>query len=140
MEGINAEDSLGRRGSRLGEVERGEAGDNLLRLQRDGDDLADEAEDVVVVVGAVGVVDDGLADESDCWVVGTSGVVWIAAVGNGRLWAGDCRVQRREAGSDGADGDAGGFECGGAVDCVVDGERVCGERVGLGSTAAKARS
>ena len=42
----------------LGEVERGEAGDNLLRLQRDGNDLADQAQDVVVVVIAVGIVDD----------------------------------------------------------------------------------
>jgi len=39
-------------------VERGEGGDDLLSLQRDGDDLADETEDVLVVVFAVGVVDD----------------------------------------------------------------------------------
>ena len=39
-------------------VERGEGGDDLLSLQRDGDDLADETEDVLVGVFAVGVVDD----------------------------------------------------------------------------------
>jgi len=44
-------------------VERGEGGDDLLSLQRDGDDLADEAEDVFGVVGAVGVVDDAGAGE-----------------------------------------------------------------------------
>ena len=59
MEGINAEDSLGRRAyPALGEVEGGEGGDDFLGFEGDGDDLSDEAEDVVVVVGAVGVVDD----------------------------------------------------------------------------------
>jgi hypothetical protein len=44
-----------------GEVERGEGGDELLGFEGDGDDLADEAEDVLGVVGAVGVVDDARA-------------------------------------------------------------------------------
>ena len=41
-----------------GEVEGREGGDELLGFEGDGDDLADEAEDVFGVVGAVGVVDD----------------------------------------------------------------------------------
>ena len=39
-------------------IEGGEGGDDLLGFEGDGDDLADEAEDVFGVVGAVGVVDD----------------------------------------------------------------------------------
>jgi hypothetical protein len=43
----------------------------LLGFQGDGDDLADEAEDVFGVVGAVGVVDDAGAgvggDAVLCW-------------------------------------------------------------------------
>lgn len=34
-----------------------------MSFQRDGNDLADEAEDVVVVAGAVGIVDDAGAGE-----------------------------------------------------------------------------
>ena len=36
----------------------GEAGDETLRFEGDGDDLGDEAEDVFWIVLAVGVVDD----------------------------------------------------------------------------------
>jgi hypothetical protein len=39
-------------------VQRGQSPNNLLGFEGDGDDLADEAEDVLRVVGAVGVVDD----------------------------------------------------------------------------------
>ena len=40
------------------QVEGGQGGDELLGLEGDGDDLGDEAEDVALVAGAVGVVDD----------------------------------------------------------------------------------
>jgi hypothetical protein len=40
------------------QVERRKSGDDLLGFERDGDDLADESEDVLGVVFAVGVVDD----------------------------------------------------------------------------------
>ena len=39
-------------------IEGGEGGDDLLGFEGDGDDLADEAEDVFGVVGTVGIVDD----------------------------------------------------------------------------------
>ena len=39
-------------------IEEREGGDDLLGFEGDGDDLADEAEDVFGVVGTVGVVDD----------------------------------------------------------------------------------
>jgi hypothetical protein len=41
-----------------GEVEGGEGGDDFLGFEGDGDDLADEAEDVAFVFVAVGVVGD----------------------------------------------------------------------------------
>ena len=41
-----------------GEVEGGECGDDLLGFEGDGDDLADEAEDVFLIVVAVGVIGD----------------------------------------------------------------------------------
>jgi hypothetical protein len=41
-----------------GQTERRQVCDDLLRFERDGDDLADEAEDVFGIVLAVGVVDD----------------------------------------------------------------------------------
>ena len=41
-----------------GKVEGWEGGDDLLGFEGDGDDLADEAEDVAFIVGAVGVVGD----------------------------------------------------------------------------------
>jgi hypothetical protein len=41
-----------------GEVEGGEGGDDLLGFEGDGNDLADEAEDVAFVIFAVGVVGD----------------------------------------------------------------------------------
>ncbi len=41
-----------------GEVEGWERGDDLLGFEGDGDDLADEAEDVAFIVFAVGVVGD----------------------------------------------------------------------------------
>jgi hypothetical protein len=47
-----------RRGGSGGEVEGWESGDDLLGFEGDGDDLADEAEDVAFVVFAVGVVGD----------------------------------------------------------------------------------
>ena len=53
-----------------GEVEGGEGGDDLLGFEGDGDDLADEAEDVAFVVFAVGVVGDAGAG------VG-GGAVWV---------------------------------------------------------------
>ena len=40
------------------EIERWQARDDLLGFEGDGDDLADEAEDVLGVAGSVGVVDD----------------------------------------------------------------------------------
>jgi len=40
------------------EIEGGQGGDDLLGFERDGDELADEAEDILRVVFAVGVVDD----------------------------------------------------------------------------------
>ena len=46
------------RGSSGGEVEGGESGYHPLGFEGDGDDLADEAEDVFWVVGTVGVVDN----------------------------------------------------------------------------------
>ena len=42
----------------VAKIERGEGGDGLLGFEGDGDDLADEAEDVFGSVFAVGVVDD----------------------------------------------------------------------------------
>jgi hypothetical protein len=54
-----------------GEVQGREGGDDLLGFEGDGDDLADEAEDVAIVVGAVGVVDyAGTGNGGDsvlCW-------------------------------------------------------------------------
>ena len=46
------------RGRGIAEIEGGQGGDDLLGFEGDGDDLADEAEDVLRVVFAVGVVDD----------------------------------------------------------------------------------
>ena len=46
---------------RLGELQFWQRVDNCHRLQADGDDLADQADDVFAVVGAVGVVGDAAA-------------------------------------------------------------------------------
>lgn len=47
-----------RRCSPSGKAERRQTGDDLLGFERDGDDLADEAEDVLGIILAVGVVGD----------------------------------------------------------------------------------